>query len=120
METPKLETVPEETEAQPVSSPTNKHITADVPKTVPATGKNPGRVESGRKLAARNQAWLARLKNELKQPAPLQTPTQNQNQPPQQAPAAIAAAATPPVISFLGLVVYLSPLWGCITNAKPL
>ena len=51
MDTPKLETVPEETEAQPVSRPTNKHITSDVPKTAP----HPGRVASGRRLAERNR-----------------------------------------------------------------
>ena len=51
MEAPKLETVPEETEAQPVSRPTNKHITSDVTKTAP----HPGRVASGRRLAERNR-----------------------------------------------------------------
>ena len=55
METPKLETVPEETEAQPVSRPTNKHIHSDVPKTVPAKAKHPGRVASGKRLAERNR-----------------------------------------------------------------
>ena len=55
MEAPKLETVPEETEAQPVSRPTNTHITSDVPKTTPATEKHPGRVASGKRLAERNR-----------------------------------------------------------------
>ena len=78
METPKLETVPEETEAQPVSSPTNKHITSDVPKTVPKTAKNPGRVASGKRLAERNR--LAReakkqAKEESVTPSPEPTPS---------------------------------------------
>ena len=51
METPQLETIPEET----APTTTNKHITTDVPKTVPAKERNPGRVASGKKLAERNR-----------------------------------------------------------------
>ena len=119
MEAPKLETVPEETEAQPVSRPTNKHITSDVPKTVPATEKHPGRVASGKRLAERNR--LAReAKKQAKAASTLQALTQAPNQPPRQAAPAATAAATPMATPFLPLAVCLSPPWGCITNAKPL
>ena len=43
-----LETIPEE----PTSAPTPARVTADPPKTKP---KNPGRVESGKRLAERNR-----------------------------------------------------------------
>ena len=44
-----LETIPEE----PTPTPTPTRVTADPPKTKPA--KNPGRVESGKRLAERNR-----------------------------------------------------------------
>ena len=44
-----LETIPEE----PTPAPTPARVTADPPKTKPA--KNPGRVESGKRLAERNR-----------------------------------------------------------------
>ena len=44
-----LETIPEE----PTSAPTPARVTADPPKTKPA--KNPGFVESGKRLAERNR-----------------------------------------------------------------
>ena len=51
MATPPLETIPEETPA-PIPAPVR--VTADPPKTKPALAKNPGRVESGKRLAERN------------------------------------------------------------------
>ena len=77
METPQLETIPEET----APTTTNKHITSDVPKTVPATDKHPGRVASGKRLAERNR--LAReAKKQAKAassaaPSPGTTPEKN-------------------------------------------
>ena len=50
MVTPPLETIPEETQ----TPPTPVRVTADPPKTKPATEKNPGRVASGKRLAERN------------------------------------------------------------------
>ena len=46
-----LETIPEE--PTPAPTPTPARVTADLPKTKPA--KNPGRVESGKRLAERNR-----------------------------------------------------------------
>ena len=50
-----LETIPEEPTPAPTppNSPTPARVTADPPKTKPA--KNPGRVESGKRLAERNR-----------------------------------------------------------------
>ena len=47
-----LETIPEEPASAPTPTPTPARVTADPPKTKPA--KNPGRVESGKRLAERN------------------------------------------------------------------
>ena len=63
-----LETIPEET----IAPTTNKNITFDVPKTKPATAKNPGRVASGKTLAERN-----RLAREAKKQADAQKPPTN-------------------------------------------
>ena len=53
MATPSLETIPEETSAP---TPVPARVTADPPKTKPATAKNPGRrVASGKRLAERNR-----------------------------------------------------------------
>ena len=49
MEAKPLETIPEE------PATTNKNITSDIPKTKPATAKNPGRAASGKRLAERNR-----------------------------------------------------------------
>ena len=49
-----LETIPKETQTPP-NSPTPARVTADPPKTKPATEKNPGRVASGKRLAERNR-----------------------------------------------------------------
>ena len=49
MEGKPLETIPEETVKTP------DRVTCDVPKTKPATAKNPGRVVSGKRLAERNR-----------------------------------------------------------------
>ena len=53
-----LETIPEETQTPP-NSPTPARVTADPPKTKPATEKNPGRMAFGKRLAERNR--LARV-----------------------------------------------------------
>ena len=63
METQPLETSPKETVKTP------DRVTSDVPKTKPATAKNPGRVTSGKRLAERN-----RLAREAKKQAEAQTP----------------------------------------------
>ena len=47
-----LETIPEEPTPVPTPTPTPARVTADPPKTKP---KNPGRVESGKRLAERNR-----------------------------------------------------------------
>ena len=52
MATQPLETIPEET---PAPTPAPVRVTADSPKTKPATAKNPGRVASGKRLAERNR-----------------------------------------------------------------
>ena len=54
MATQPLETIPEKTET-PTPAPTPVRVTADPPKTKPATAKNPGRVASGKRLAERNR-----------------------------------------------------------------
>ena len=65
-----LDAVPEET-ATPAAAPaTPERVTSDVPKTKPATAKNPGRVASGKRLAERN-----RLALEAKKQAEAQKPT---------------------------------------------
>ena len=61
MATPPLETIPEETQTPP-NSPTPVRVTADPPKTKPATEKNPGRVASGKRLAERNRLARAAKK----------------------------------------------------------
>ena len=48
MTTQPLETIPEETTAPAQATPPAR-VTADPPKTKPATEKNPGRVASGKK-----------------------------------------------------------------------
>ena len=52
MATPPLETIPEE---ETTTTPAPARVTADPPKTKPATAKNPGRVASGKRLAERNR-----------------------------------------------------------------
>ena len=64
MEARPLETIPEETTAN--------RVTSDVPKTKPATAKNPGRIASGKRLAERN-----RLAREVKKQAEAQNPTKS-------------------------------------------
>ena len=53
MATQPLETIPEEETPTPATTPAR--VTADPPKTKPATTKNPGRVASGKRLAERNR-----------------------------------------------------------------
>ena len=67
MEAKPLEAIPEET----VAPATPERVTSDVPKTKPATPKNPGRVASGKRLAERK-----RLAREAKKQAEApKTPT---------------------------------------------
>ena len=63
-----MEAIPEET----VTPATPARVTSEVPKTKPATAKNPGRVASGKRLAERN-----RLAREAKKQAEAQKPTTN-------------------------------------------
>ena len=67
MEAQPLETFSKETVAP---ATTNKTIISDVPKTILATAKNPGRVTSGKRLAERN-----RLAREAKNQSEAQKPT---------------------------------------------
>ena len=53
MATQPLATIPEE--ETPAPTPAPARVTADPPKTKPATEKNPGRVASGKRLAERNR-----------------------------------------------------------------
>ena len=53
MATQPLETIPEEPTPTPTTTPVR--VTADPPKTKPATEKNPGRVAAGKRLAAHNR-----------------------------------------------------------------
>ena len=80
MATQPLETIPEETQTLP-NSPTPARVTADPPKTKPATEKNPGRVASGKRLAERNR--LAREAKKKTTSATAQptsnTPAQSEN-----------------------------------------
>ena len=65
-----LEKIPEE----PTPAPTPARVTADPPKTKPA--KNPGRVESGKRLAERNRlAREAKKKAEAEAANPATTTT---------------------------------------------
>ena len=62
-----LETIPEE----PTPAPTPARVTADPPKTKPA--KNPGRVESGKRLAERNRLAREAKKKAEAEAAPTTT-----------------------------------------------
>ena len=86
MATPPLETIPEETQTPPTppNSPNPVRVTADPPKTKPATEKNPGRVASGKRLAERNRlAREAKRKVEAEAAKPASTsaatPTQSED-----------------------------------------
>ena len=68
MASPPLETIPEA--PTPPNSPTPARVTADPPKSKPA--KNPGRVESGKRLAERNR--LAREAKKKQQEVSAQPP----------------------------------------------
>ena len=77
MATP-LETIPEETQTPPTppNSATPTRVTAEVPKTKPAKEKNPGRVESGKRLAERNRlAREAKKKAKAEGGTPSATPS---------------------------------------------
>ena len=66
-----LETIPE----APTPAPAPARVTADPPKTKPA--KNPGRVESGKRLAERNRlAREAKKKAEAESAKPVATTTE--------------------------------------------
>ena len=64
-----LETIPEE----PTPAPTPARVTADPPKTKPA--KNPGRVESGKRLAERNRLAREAKKKAAEAASPAATTT---------------------------------------------
>ena len=84
----------------PTSTSSNpERATSDVPKTKPATAKNPGRVASGKRLAE-----SVKQKNKPKHRNPLQIQLQRQVQQilPQNNQ---ATTATTQATSFLGLVV---------------
>ena len=69
-----LETIPEE----PTPTPTPARVTTDPPKTKPA--KNPGRVESGKRLAERNRlAREAKKKAEAEAASPAATTASESN-----------------------------------------
>ena len=81
MATQPLETIPEET-TTPAPATALVRVTADPPKTKPATEKNPGRVASGKRLAERNRlAREAKKKAEAEAAKPAQpsgnTPAQS-------------------------------------------
>ena len=65
MTTQTLEAIPEET----VTPATPERVISNIPKTKPATAKNPGRIASGKRLAERN-----RLAREAKNQAEAQKP----------------------------------------------
>ena len=79
MATPPLETIPEET-AAPTPAPAPARVTADPPKTKPATEKNPGRVASGKRLAERNR--LAREAKKKAEAEAASATTQTSGSPP--------------------------------------
>ena len=82
MATPPLETIPEETQTPPTppNSPAPARVTADPPKTKPATEKNPGRVASGKRLAERNRlAREAKKKAGAEAAEPAATSAQPEN-----------------------------------------
>ena len=66
-----LETIPEE--PTPAPTPTPARVTADPPKTKPA--KNPGRVESGKRLAERNRLAREAKKKAAEAASPAATTT---------------------------------------------
>ena len=72
MEAKPFETISEDTVAP---ATTNKNITSDVPKTKPATAKNPGRVASGKMLAERNRLAREAKKQSEAQKPPTKPPT---------------------------------------------
>ena len=70
-----LETIPEAPTPTPTPTPAPARVTADPPKTKPA--KNPGRVESGKRLAERNRlARAAKKKAEAESAKPAATTTE--------------------------------------------
>ena len=103
MATQTLETIPEETVA-PATTPAR--VTSEVPKTKPATAKNPGRVASGKRLAERHHLAreAKRKKNKPKHRNQPQTQLQMQQAPPQIRQNNQATATQPLVTLFLGLV----------------
>ena len=72
MEAKPIETIPEET----VAPATPERVTSDVPKTKPATAKNPGRVASGKGLAERNRLAREAKKKQAEAQKPPTNPTE--------------------------------------------
>ena len=66
-----LDTIPEETVERVIS---------EVPKTKPATAKNPGRVASGKRLAERNRLYCEAKKQAEAQNPPKNTTTNTTDQ----------------------------------------
>ena len=103
MTTQTLDAIPEETVA-PAATP--ERVTSDVPKTKPATAKNPGRVASGKRLAERNRLAREAKKNKPKHKSQIQAQQLIQTQITQITPQPRQNnQATTLVTLFLGLVV---------------
>ena len=96
-----METIPEETVAQE----TPARVTSEVPKTKPATAKNPSRVASGKRLAERNRLAREAKKNKPKHRNQLQAQPQMQQITPQTRQNNQATAAQTRATLFWGLVV---------------
>ena len=75
MATQPLETIPEE--PTPTPPPTPARVTADPPKTKPATEKNPGRVAAGKRLAAHNRKVREAKKAEAEAASAAAQPSDN-------------------------------------------
>ena len=116
MATQPLETIPEETSVPAQQATTPVRVTADPPKTKPATEKNPGRVASGKRLAERN-----RLAREAKQKAEAEAakPAQPSGNTPAQSGDTNTESSTNSLMTILGVGGLFLPR-ACTTSARPL
>ena len=106
-----LETIPEE----PTPAPTPARVTADPPKTKPA--KNPGRVESGKRLAERNRlAREAKKKAEAEAANPAATTTAASASDVTEEVTGGSGLSLGAVLGIGGLIV--SPPQACTTSAR--
>ena len=96
MATQPLETIPEEETPTPTPAPVR--VTADPPKTKPATEKNPGRVASGKRLAERN-----RLAREAKKKAEAEAAAQPRDHTPAHAENTNKEESSPSLMTMLGI-----------------